>query len=166
MPGGWVEFQDIEPTIYCDNHTMSPSDPLATFFNLTTTALKAYGLPHYPCLPSTLRTSLLSAGFTNIQTITKKIPISAWAQDRRLLAAGVLAKEWVNETIDAMAAKPLAALELGLEERKGLAMSAKRSLEREGVHRYLKMNFVFAQKAVEEVGLVSDSESYQSLGPD
>jgi hypothetical protein len=108
---------------------------------------------------------LSQTGFDNIQTITKKIPISHWARDTSLIAAGVLAKEWVGETIEAMKAKPLAALGLSVKERQELAGQAKRSLEKEGVHRYVKVHFVMAQKGEEEPMVVSDSESYMPLGP-
>lgn len=142
---------------------MSPNDPLSTFFKFATKGIQSFGLTSYPLLPNTLTPLLSQTGFTNIQVITKKVPISPWARDPNLAAAGVLAKEWVSETIDAMAAKPLAVLDMTVKDRKELAGQAKRSLEKEGMHRYLKMNVVLAQRET-DMAVVSDSESYMSLG--
>jgi hypothetical protein len=140
---------------------MSPNDALNTFFKFATKGIQSFGLTSYPLLPSTLTPLLSQTGFTNVQVITKKVPIAPWARDPNLAAAGVLAEEWVSETIDAMAAKPLATLDMTLKDRKELAGQAKRSLEKEGVHRYLKMHVVLAQKE-REMSVVSDSESYMS----
>lgn len=127
--------------------------------------MQEYGLTSYPVLPSTLPPLLSQTGFTNIKVVTKKIPISPWARDPNLVAPGVLAKEWVGETIDAMMAKPLEAFGCDLKTRKAMATSAKQSLELDGVNRYLKVNFVLAQREIQAPVVMSDSESYMSLGP-
>lgn len=157
--GGWIEFQDLENAIYCDDDSMSHSDPLRAIFKLGTKGIREFGCRAYPRLPQDLYTSLSSAEFSNIQIVTKKVPIGAWAKEKKLRTVGVFAKELVSETIEALAAKPLVALDLLPGERRTMLTMAKKSLENPEPRRYMKMHFVYAQK-VEAAR--SDTESFLS----
>lgn len=118
------------------------------------------GLEKFGCTiydADSLQATLERAGFTNVQCITKKVPISTWAHSRQLQTVGVFMKAFVLDTLGAFTAKPLAALGIAEADRRDLARRVKESLDNDRIHRYVNCVFCFAQKAASPV---SDSESY------
>ncbi|KAK5992861.1 Methyltransferase pytC [Cladobotryum mycophilum] len=142
--GGWVEFHELIPEIRCDDGTMKDDDPLKVFTEVSKSAMRLYGFRHLT--NGDLEIILERAGFTNIHCITKKVPISAWPRDKYLRAIGVFMKATVYESLGAMAAKPLAALNMTEAERLAMVAAARKSLEDNTVHRYINCCVCYAQK--------------------
>lgn len=135
---------------------MQPSDDLVLFNEVVRRGLEKLGFNMFD--EASLGKTMSHGGFTNVQSVTKKVPIGGWADSRHLRTVGVLMRAVLEEVLDAMAAKPMAALGLSAPERRELLERARDSLCDESVHRYVKCVFVWGQKAPE----VSDSESYTS----
>ena len=151
--GGWVEFQEIIPQIECDDSSMRPDDPLRIFYDAATQGLRTFGCD--PLRPARLEEALEHAGYTNIRCVTKKIPISTWARGKRLKTLGLFMKTVMLDSLDALAAKPLAALGVSPSDRRELTRHVRRSLDDNTVHRYVNCVFCYGQKR-EQDGAFAD----------
>ncbi|KAH7156192.1 S-adenosyl-L-methionine-dependent methyltransferase [Dactylonectria macrodidyma] len=133
--GGWIELQEFDPLVLCDDGTMEEGD-------------------------KDLRRTLEHAGFKRIQVVTKQVPISAWSSDKKLKTVGSLMKANILEALDGFAAKPLVALGMSVKERRDLVADVLESLDDDRVHRYINCHFCYGQKdEQEEVETDSDSDS-------
>ncbi|PNY28067.1 mRNA 3'-end-processing protein YTH1 [Tolypocladium capitatum] len=142
--GGWVEFHEVVPQILCDDGTMGPDDPLRIFYDAAVQGLRTFGCD--PMRTANLEEILDRAGFTNIRCVTKKIPISTWAHERHLKILGLFMKAVMLDSLDGLAAKPLAALGVSRQDRRELVKHVKKSLEDRSVHRYVNCCFCYGQK--------------------
>ncbi|CAM1504356.1 Fc.00g019470.m01.CDS01 [Cosmosporella sp. VM-42] len=152
--GGWVEFQEFDPSILCDDGTMKDDDPVWMFSELCTQGIRRYGCVGFG--KQNLRKSLQRAGFRRVQYVVKKVPISTWPRDKKMRAIGMFMKANMLESLEAFAAKPLVALGMSPEERKTLVDQVRKSLEDTGSHRYMNCCFCYGQK--DELG--SEAGSY------
>ncbi|RDA89155.1 hypothetical protein CP532_2307 [Ophiocordyceps camponoti-leonardi (nom. inval.)] len=139
--GGWIEFHDFIPQIFCDDDTMSDDDALRLFHESAVQGLRCFGFE--PLQALNLKEMLREAGFVDVQCTTKKIPISSWPRDGKLKTLGLLAGMVMLESLDGLAAKPLAALGLSSHQREKLLEQAEKSLEDVKVHRYVKYCFCY-----------------------
>lgn len=142
--GGWVEFQEIIPEILCDDDTMGPDDALRTFYEATAQGLGTFGCD--VLRPARLDEALERAGYTKIQRVTHKIPISTWARDKHLKTLGLFMETAMLESLDSLAAKPLAALGISRRDRQQLVRHVEKSLGDRSAHRYVNCVFCYGQK--------------------
>lgn len=145
--GGWIEFQDLSPVPFCDDGSMKDDDPLYTFAKLAVSGMQALGCHRFG--GGVRREELEAAGFINVQTTVKKIPIGPWALDKRLQTVGMLMKTVLAETMTAYLAKPFNALGIPAEEREHLKDMAMKSLDDKKVHRYMSIQSIYGQRGPE-----------------
>ncbi|KIL83822.1 hypothetical protein FAVG1_12972 [Fusarium avenaceum] len=142
--GGWIEFQDFDYTVRCDDGTMQKDDPLRVFFETCAQGIRKYGCTNFG--RRDVRKSMISAGFLQAQVVTKKVPISCWPKDEGLKDLGTLMEANILELIGSMSVKPLIALGISDEEREEMVSRACKSLRKGKAHRYMNCRFVYAQK--------------------
>ncbi|KAH7155378.1 S-adenosyl-L-methionine-dependent methyltransferase [Dactylonectria estremocensis] len=142
--GGWIEFQEFDPLVICDDGTMEEDDKVREFGDICARGIREYGCPAYG--KQDLRRTLEHAGFQRIQVVTKQVPISAWSPDKKLKIVGSLMKANILEALDGFAAKPLAALGMSVKERRDLVADVRESLDDNWVHRYINCHFCYGQK--------------------
>lgn len=142
--GGWIEVQEILPRILCDDDSMLPDDPLRLLFEAAEQGLKKFGFKQYGLMD--IQDSLKRAGYTNVQCIRRKVPVSPWARDKHFRSLGTLMKANIVGILGALAAKPLAAIDVEEKDRRSLMKMARQSLDDNRVHRYVECGFCFAQK--------------------
>lgn len=123
---------------------MANDDTVRMFSELYIQGMREYGCKDFES--QNLKQSMERAGFKQVRVITKKVPISTWARDRRLQTLGILMKANIVESVGAFAAKPLAALGLTPEERKKVVSAARHGLGNKRVHRYVNCVFCYGQK--------------------
>lgn len=133
---------------------MGPEDPLRIFYDAAVQGLRTFGCD--PMRTANLEQILDRAGFTNIRCVIKKIPISTWARERHLKTLGLFMKAVVLDSLDGLAAKPLAALDVSAQDRRELVKHVKKSLEDRSAHRYVNCCFCYGQKKEQ---YVSEMES-------
>ncbi|KAG4265297.1 hypothetical protein FPRO04_00420 [Fusarium proliferatum] len=155
--GGWIEFQDFDYTVRCDDGTMQKDDPLRVFFDTCAQGIRKYGCTNFG--KKDVRKSLIAAGFTRVQAVSEKVPISCWPQDEGMKDLGKLMEANIMDLIGSMAVKPLIALGIPEEERKEMASQAYKSLREDKGHRYMNCRIVYGQK-------YGDQSSVASLGFD
>ncbi|KAL7808474.1 S-adenosyl-L-methionine-dependent methyltransferase [Trichoderma aethiopicum] len=148
--GGWVEFHELMTEIRCDDGTMKDDDPLRVFLDTVKDGLRVYGINILAI--TDIEQILRETGFSNVHCITKKVPISTWPRDKTLRALGVFMKTTINDSLGAMAAKPLAALNLSPEQRVAMLEAARESLEDASIHRYVNCCVCYAQKREGDFG--------------
>ncbi|PNP83246.1 hypothetical protein FNYG_03568 [Fusarium nygamai] len=156
--GGWIEFQDFDYTVRCDDGTMQTDDPLRVFFDTCAQGIRKYGCTNFG--KKDVRKSLIAAGFTQVQAVSEKVPISCWSQGEGMRDLGKLMEANIMNLIGSMAIKPLKALGIPEEKRKEMVSQAYKSLMNEKAHRYMNCRIVYGQKYREQgsVGsLSSDS---------
>ncbi|KAM5355542.1 hypothetical protein ACJ41O_002188 [Fusarium nematophilum] len=142
--GGWIEFQEFDKSILCDDGTMDQDDPLRLFFDICAQGMRQYGCAGYG--KQDMRRVLKQAGFKNIQVVRKKVPISSWPQDKTRKTMGTLMKANILESLDALAAKPMVALGMTPEEREDCVNRVRRSIGDPRIHRYMNCCFYWGQK--------------------
>ena len=123
---------------------MPDDDGLLRFYQLTQKALGKFGMDLD--MPKKLRPLLEAAGFVNIRSVVKKVPVGPWAQDRGLRVAGMYLREAITDLIPAMTGKPFQSLGISEVERELFALDARKSLKDMTRHRYLNFYFWTAQK--------------------
>ncbi|QGI59236.1 hypothetical protein CEK27_001361 [Fusarium fujikuroi] len=155
--GGWIEFQDFDYTVRCDDGTMQKDDPLRVFFDTCAQGIRKYGCTNFG--KKDVRKSLIAAGFTRVQAVSEKVPISCWSQDEGMKDLGKLMEANIMDLIGSMTVKPLIALGIPEEERKEMASQAYKSLREDKGHRYMNCRIVYGQK-------YRDQSSVASLGFD
>ncbi|KAM0342677.1 hypothetical protein ACHAPU_009287 [Fusarium lateritium] len=142
--GGWIEFQDFDYTVRCDDGTMHKDDPLRVFFDTCARGIRKYGCTNFG--KKDVRRSMISAGFLQVQVVTKKVPISCWPKDEGLKDLGTLMEANILELIGSMSVKPLVVLGMSEEQRQEMVSQACKGLKNRKAHRYMNCRFVYAQK--------------------
>ncbi|KAH7634074.1 S-adenosyl-L-methionine-dependent methyltransferase [Sordaria sp. MPI-SDFR-AT-0083] len=143
-PGGWIEFQELNCEVFCDDDTMSADDPVKFLYDLTQQAFAKFNMNI--TIPKILRQYLTDAGFVNIQCVVKKVPIGVWAKDKTLRLVGMYQKMAILEIMQALAGRPFDALGLDQVQKEIIMMEARKGLDNPKVHRYFNYYFWFAQK--------------------
>ncbi|CEI64680.1 unnamed protein product [Fusarium venenatum] len=146
--GGWIEFQDFDYTVCCDDGTMKKDDPLQVFFDTCARGMQKYGYTSFG--KSDVQKTLVSAGFTQVDVVNKKVPISPWPKDERLKDIGTMMEANISDLIRAMAIKPLIALGMSADERKEMVSQACQSLKKGKAQRYMNCRIVFGKKVGDE----------------
>ena len=143
-PGGWIEFQDLHMTIFCEDCTVPQDNPLVKVCTLTVEALKllgfdsdfVYRIPH----------ELEGAGFTNVQRKILKIPVGSWPEDKKDRYFGLMAREVLDELPHVIASKLAQNLDLPQSDVNALVSEAESAYARPEHHIYMECAVVYAQK--------------------
>src|SRR4051812_26818147 len=101
---------------------MKKDDPLRVFFDTCAQGMRKYGCTNFGKI--NLRKALISAGFTQVQVVNKKVPISRWPQDEGLKDIGTMMEANIVDLIGSMSVKPLIALGMSADERKEMVSQA------------------------------------------
>ncbi|RYC63335.1 hypothetical protein CHU98_g2873 [Xylaria longipes] len=78
-PGAWVELQDVDGMVHCDDGTMPPDWPVLVFTNLMVEAFARLGTKSHAAVFG--GQYLAECGFVNIQHHTIKLPYGTWPRD-------------------------------------------------------------------------------------
>lgn len=79
-PGGWVELQDVDGAVHCDDGTLPADWPLVRFCDVMVEAFAKLGTSSHAAMFG--GKYLQEAGFTNIQHRTAKLPYGTWPKDK------------------------------------------------------------------------------------
>jgi len=122
--GGWIEIQEFDGRVSCDDGTVAPDAPFKRFLDLIPVALSHFGMTFNA--GEALREPLEGAGFVNVTCKVLKVPIGTWPRDRRMRLIGHYCKMVLVDLITAMAAKPFKKLEMSDQEVRLLLEAAKK----------------------------------------
>ncbi|PNY26239.1 Uncharacterized protein TCAP_03834 [Tolypocladium capitatum] len=85
-PGGWFESQEVDCTIACDDGTLDPEGPMATWFRDIVVAGER--CDRCIVIGSTLREVYERVGFVDVHERIFKMPTNGWAKDDGLKELG------------------------------------------------------------------------------
>ncbi|KAJ4244594.1 hypothetical protein NW762_014450 [Fusarium torreyae] len=144
-PGGWLESQEMDCTPLCDDDTLDPEGPVATWLN---DLIKASDKLQRPAiLGATLQEIYKRVGFVDVQQRILKMPINGWPENPRLKQLGSM---WADNMIDGIAGfsyqllnkafgRTIAEIELSL-------IDVRRDLVNPHIHAYMPVFIVWGRK--------------------
>ncbi|KAK0726157.1 S-adenosyl-L-methionine-dependent methyltransferase [Lasiosphaeris hirsuta] len=88
VPGGWVEFQDFDLNLYCDDGTLPADASSLAWDKYIVEATGRIGTEPSP--GPRLEACIRAAGFRNVTKRQFKIPLGAWPKDLALRQVGAL----------------------------------------------------------------------------
>jgi len=144
-PGGWVEFQDYDLHMFCDDDTVPPDNKFRELHDLINQACEKRGRTAAP--GPLLKGWVEQAGFKNIEEKAYKLPIGTWAKDERLKKAGGLNKLQCLDGLEAFTMQ-LFTSTYGwtAEEVQAFLVEVRRDATLKGIHPYVKFFIVWGQK--------------------
>ncbi|KAK0724610.1 S-adenosyl-L-methionine-dependent methyltransferase [Lasiosphaeris hirsuta] len=101
-PGGWIEFQESDNTMYSQDGTLGPDHAMVKMMDGLMEACEKIGRTMNPA--PKFKGWAEDAGFTNVQEQRFKIPIGAWPRDSRLKEIGILMSVNMVEGVEAFTA--------------------------------------------------------------
>lgn len=87
-PGGWHESQEVDCNICCDDGTLDPEGPIATWISELMLAAEKMGRPTVHGYR--LKEIYERVGFVDVQQRVYKMPINPWARNKHLKQVGLL----------------------------------------------------------------------------
>ncbi|KAM0813946.1 putative Methyltransferase domain-containing protein [Seiridium cardinale] len=101
-PGGWIELQDVDGAVHCDDGTLPSDWPVLVFCNLMVEAFSKLGTTSHAAMFG--GKYLEEAGFVNIRHHTAKLPYGTWPKDRTMRLVGLYYRTAAEEFFPAMGA--------------------------------------------------------------
>ena len=144
-PGGWVEFQESANTIYSEDGSVKPDNPLVRMMDGLTQACDKIGrmmdpAPHF-------KEWALATGFTNVKDERFKLPIGGWPKDKRLKEIGSCMSVNMIEGVEAFTAVLFKdVLGWDKDEVEVLNASVRQTARRKDMHPLFDFVVVTAQK--------------------
>ncbi|KAF5502954.1 Secondary metabolism regulator LAE1 [Colletotrichum fructicola] len=145
-PGGWIETQDFNAVLSCDDGTMPEDFPVTEFWAHLQTAQQRAACD----LRIAARTGELlhQAGFINVQCRTYKIPIGPWAHDNELQQhVGGQMRQVCADFLGAAGVKPFSSLGMTETQIQGFLAEVREALNDDSVHTYMVFCSWVGQKA-------------------
>ncbi|KAI1355512.1 S-adenosyl-L-methionine-dependent methyltransferase [Xylaria sp. FL0043] len=101
-PGAWVELQDVDGMVHCDDGSLPPDWPILVFTNLMVEAFARLGTKSHAAVFG--GQYLAECGFVNIQHNTIKLPYGTWPRDERMRLIGLYYRTAAEQFLPAMGA--------------------------------------------------------------
>jgi hypothetical protein len=99
-PGGYLELQDIDFPIRCDDDSLAPDSALGRWSDLLMEAGRRSGFALDTC--GRAAEMMRRAGFVDVVRVPFTWPINRWPRDQRLKQLGLWAEENFAEGCEAM----------------------------------------------------------------
>ncbi|QUC16114.1 uncharacterized protein UV8b_00355 [Ustilaginoidea virens] len=87
-PGGYLESQEFDSSVSCDDGTLDPEGPLARWMGDITAAAEQCNRP--TVMGPAMREAFQRVGFVDVREVMFKIPTNAWPKDEDLKELGRL----------------------------------------------------------------------------
>ncbi|TKW49507.1 hypothetical protein CTA1_1332 [Colletotrichum tanaceti] len=145
-PGGWVELQDVDGQVHCDDGTLPPDWPLVRFTDHLVEAFAKFGTNSHAAVFG--RQYLEQAGFVNIQHHTVKLPYGTWPRDKTMRLIGMYYRTACEDFFPAVGAIHFEMLGWSKIEMEVLFAQCRNAMRDPNVHAYGKMHFWSGQKPV------------------
>ncbi|KAI0108965.1 S-adenosyl-L-methionine-dependent methyltransferase [Nemania sp. FL0031] len=143
-PGAWVELQDVDGMVHCDDGTLPPDWPVLVFTNLMVEAFAKLGTKSHAAVFG--GQYLTDCGFVNIQHHAIKLPYGTWPRDKRMRLIGHYYQIAAEQFFPAMGAIQLPLLGWQPEEIEVFFAHCRNAMRDPNVHAYGMMHFWSGQK--------------------
>ena len=144
-PGGWVEFQDFDPTYFSDDGSLKEGASLAKFVRLFNEACSGFGRLSTP--GPHLEGWLKDAGFINVAHERFRLPVGPWPKDKHLKTIGSWNLVQLEDGLEAFAFR-LFTQHLGWkrEEVEVLLAEVRKDLRDPRIHAQYSFHVAYGQK--------------------
>ena len=146
-PGGWLEFQETEFPLRCDDGSSSKDDPLIRWSALCAEASSKVGID--PTAHRKFPQYLADAGFINIVRKEYKWPVGPWTEDDHLNQIGAYMMPNTSELLNSAYAFFTRLLGWTNQEVEIFIAQCRTSIKDSNSHRYLPISVTYAQKPFE-----------------
>ncbi|KAI0907206.1 S-adenosyl-L-methionine-dependent methyltransferase [Ustulina deusta] len=143
-PGAWVELQDVDGMVHCDDGTLPPDWPILVFTNIMVEAFAKFGTKSHAAVFG--GQYLAECGFVNIQHHIIKLPYGTWPMDRTMRLIGLYYRTAAEQFLPAMGAIQLPLLGWQPEEIEAFFARCRDAMRDPNVHAYGMMHFWSGQK--------------------
>ncbi|KAI1198321.1 S-adenosyl-L-methionine-dependent methyltransferase [Nemania serpens] len=143
-PGGWVELQDVDGMVHCDDGTLPPNWPILVFTNIMVEAFASNGTRSHAAVYG--GRYLAECGFVNIQHHAVKLPYGTWPKDKTMRLIGLYYRTAAEQFFPAMGALQLPALGWKPEQIEEFFARCHVAMRDPNVHAYGMMHFWSGQK--------------------
>lgn len=137
-PGGWMESQEVYPTLYCDDGTMSENYPFLEWTRTQDSAAMNVGRPLR--IANKLKRWYEQQGFVDVHEEVFKLPINPWPKDPQLKMLGRFNE---NGLLEGLQAFSLAWFHRGLgwtkDEIEVYLVQVRKAISDRNVHAYHKV---------------------------
>lgn len=100
-PGGWLESQEIDVQLYCDDGTAPADHGLRLWLNELDRVSQLAGKPC--CITPHLKGWFVEAGFVDVREEVFKVPTCGWPEDPVQREIGTWCEEMLSSGIDGIA---------------------------------------------------------------
>lgn len=144
-PGGWLEFQNINGTLHCDDGTVPETTPFKEYDRLLRAAATAFGTPLED--PIHYAKWFKEAGFEGVTENIFKMPTNPWAKDPRLRLVGAFEQENLTSNLEGISTR---VFQKGLgwtaEESTVFFTGVRKDIKNRKQHSYYPYVIVYGQK--------------------
>ncbi|KKZ65271.1 hypothetical protein EMCG_08878 [[Emmonsia] crescens] len=144
-PGGYFEIQSIEPCFYSDDGTLEKGKHVLEWVSLEFEASDKFKKPLsvVPTLPDKLK----QAGFQDVTTKLKKLPVGTWPKDKKLKEVGRFQQLQVLQALEPYSLFLFTKiLDWSVEETQVLLASVRQDLKNREIHMYSWVHFTYGRK--------------------
>ncbi|KAI8169875.1 Secondary metabolism regulator LAE1 [Colletotrichum sp. SAR 10_70] len=133
-PGAWVETQDFNSNVNCDDGTMPDDWALIKFWALLHEAMLKLNVDIR--VAPQIGELMEQAGFVNVRKTAYKVPIGTWPRNNILNLVGEYMRTIMEDLLGAAASKPLKTLGMTDTEIQVFLVSVRSALRDRNVHAY------------------------------
>jgi SAM-dependent methyltransferase len=150
-PGGYFEWFDFDAVIETDDGTLPNDAAFAQWTGIFEGAVQKLGMDisFRICHDDTMPGALRAAGFEDVHEHNVKIPLSGWAQDKRLRAVGQYVEAAINQDAEGYITMSASALGWRPNEIAVYAAYLRKELREKKCHIYFKGKNVWARKPLD-----------------
>ncbi|TGJ81717.1 hypothetical protein E0Z10_g7052 [Xylaria hypoxylon] len=131
-PGAWIELQDVDGMVHCDDGTLPPDWPILVFTNIMVEAFAKFGTKSHAAVFG--GQYLVESGFVNIQHHTIKLPYGTWPRDRTMRLIGLYYRTAAEQFLPAMGALQMPSMGWQPEEIEAFFASCRNAMRDPDVH--------------------------------
>lgn len=144
-PGGWIELQELQFILKCDDDTMKEGYVVEKFLQLVKEGLAVFGVD---LLSVTRNAQLLrDAGFVNIEEKVLKVPLGTWPKNKTMKMIGLYLRSVIYDGLQGIALGPFTrGMKWTPNEVEVFLVDVRKSLMDYRTHSYLPFHVVYGQK--------------------
>lgn len=144
-PGGWIELQDLQFQVKCDDGTVRADNKLQDFFQTMVRALEKFSVDLLAMRHN--RQKVLDAGFVDVAETPFKVPIGVWPRDPKMKMIGLYNRSMMLDALYGVAVRPFTrGLGWTLEEVEVYLVDVRRDLMDASQHGYTPFHVVTGRK--------------------
>ena len=145
-PGGYLELNQITPSVGCDDNTIPENSPYVDVINVLIQIGEALKAPFTD--PKKWKDQVIAAGFEDVVERILRMPVTPWPKDARLKKVGALELENFRKYCDGWMVRGLTAMGRQPEEAQILGARARAELLEKGrsMHIWLPFYSVYGRK--------------------